>query len=64
MIPSACEDRCELREHEYRLRCESMTPFARPVVPPVYMSVARSSSPVRVMPPAGADSSSAKSTPR
>jgi hypothetical protein len=41
----------------HRFACESTTPFARPVVPPVYMSAARSSS-ERVTIGAGSDSGS------
>ena len=45
-----------------RFSCESITPFARPVVPPVYISAARSSSARSTIGDSPPDSSSANSS--
>ena len=53
-----------LAPHVYRLRCVSITPLARPVVPPVYMTAASSSPPISISGPSAPDSSVPKSTTR
>ena len=61
-MPGTCPESSAALPASQRLSCESMTPFARPVVPPVYISAARSESSRAAIGDSPPDSSSANSS--